>query len=169
MITLKDELKLNKINNTETVDYISDLISTAISKTRNIAKVLSPIIENDLYLSIKDLINNFKKIYDINIDFKYNKGIEIKDEILINNLYHIVLESLNNAIKHGKADKILINLNKVKNNIELKITDNGTGFNKKNTGSGMGLKNINYRTELINGDLKIFTKSGKGTTIIVKI
>ncbi|MBN2546303.1 MAG: sensor histidine kinase [Spirochaetes bacterium] len=168
MITLKEELKQNKINDTETVDYITDLISIAINKTRNIAKVLSPIIDNDLYLSIEDLINNFKKIYDIDIDFVYDKDIEITDQVLINNLYHIILESLNNAIKHGKADKILISLNN-KNNIKLKITDNGKGFDKKNAAGGMGLKNINYRTELINGELKIISKSGKGTTIIVRI
>lgn len=169
LISFKEEMKENKISNTESVDYISDLIESAISKTRNIAKVLSPIIENNLFLSIEDLINNFRKIYKIKIAFKYNKNIEINDQILINNLYHIVLEALNNAVKHGKADKIVISLNKIKNETELKITDNGRGFNKKNTGSGMGLKNITYRTELINGELKIMTKSGRGTSISIKI
>jgi signal transduction histidine kinase len=63
-----------------------------------------------------------------------------------------------------------------KNHIHLSIDDNGQGFSYDGYGStarknspSAGISNMKERAFIINGDLKIKTKPGKGTHILVKI
>jgi signal transduction histidine kinase len=52
------------------------------------------------------------------------------------------------------------------NKIELKVSDNGIGFDiAKVRKGGLGMKNMHERARLLNGDLKIESKRNKGTTI----
>jgi len=76
---------------------------------------------------------------------------------------------LNNAIKHSGATFIYINARfSLNNTLMISITDNGKGFNleeKKNT--GLGLKNLDSRTQIIGAKFKMKSKPGKGTTAII--
>ncbi|MBA3901435.1 MAG: hypothetical protein H0X62_14715 [Bacteroidetes bacterium] len=91
-------------------------------------------------------------------------------------LYRIVQELLNNQIKHGTANKIIISLKFSPSSIELLIQDNGKKFNinemmKKNPAysTGMGLKNIESRLGMINAHLKYKSSVINTTTIILKM
>ena len=67
------------------------------------------------------------------------------DEII----YRLVQESIANAIRHGGADRIDIRLQKSGDAITLVVRDNGKG--SKSPGSGIGLKSMSKRLELVNG------------------
>lgn len=79
------------------------------------------------------------------------------------NIYRIIQESVNNAIKHANATKIEVAIQEFENKIGIKITDNGTGFNFSEIEKGNGLNSIHKRVEELNSKLEILTS--KGTTI----
>jgi PAS domain S-box-containing protein len=83
------------------------------------------------------------------------------------NLYHIMLESLNNSLKHAFASAVTIQLCADEHSIRLDIIDNGTGFDHAaalQTG-GMGLTNMRERAEELGGTFTIDSSKSAGTTV----
>lgn len=82
--------------------------------------------------------------------------------------YLLAKEIAHNALKHSKADAIILEIIIFKNNITLSIKDNGKGFDPvEKKFVGMGLSNINMRVERLKGNLTI--ENYKGTKINVNI
>jgi two-component system NarL family sensor kinase len=82
-------------------------------------------------------------------------------------LYRIIQESVSNVIKHAEATRLDIALNRDKEGIVAVITDNGKGFDtsKKDSFTGIGLKNIFTRMEYLKGIIDYDSAPGKGTTV----
>jgi two-component system, NarL family, sensor kinase len=85
------------------------------------------------------------------------------------NLYLVVKEAINNAIKHSKANTYQVNMD-FTSGINISIKDNGIGFIENGTpkaGGGNGLKNMSRRMEEIGGS--IAWSNGEGTTVEIKL
>jgi PAS domain S-box-containing protein len=85
-------------------------------------------------------------------------------------LYYIAQEALNNILRHAHAKTVAINLKQTRQNVILKIVDDGRGFDiKKIDQGGMGLRNIKERALQVNGKFKITSTPGAGTKISVTV
>lgn len=84
-------------------------------------------------------------------------------------LYRIAQELFSNAIKHSGATTIHVRLLKEDKKIVMEFKDNGKGFDLNNVKHGFGLKNLESRVQLINGDINIYTKPQQGTVTIIKV
>lgn len=91
------------------------------------------------------------------------------DNIVKINLYRILQESLQNCNKYANATKIKVEFRKQSDNIVLKISDDGIGFNVNRAKKGIGLHNIKSRTIECEGTLEIKSKKGEGTSITIVI
>jgi two-component system NarL family sensor kinase len=87
-------------------------------------------------------------------------------------MYRIAQEIMNNIIKHSRASSVNFSISEIKGNIELRIIDNGIGFNKdvviKKT-EGLGLQNILARVDLMKGKIYLATELNKGVDYLIKI
>jgi signal transduction histidine kinase len=88
------------------------------------------------------------------------------------NFYLIFKEALNNAFKYSGCSEISAEITNSNGYLELKIKDNGVGFDvqremagNKLTLSGNGLRNMKARAEEMKGDLHVNSIPGKGTEI----
>ena len=84
----------------------------------------------------------------------------------------MIHEIIHNTIKHAKADTLKLDLSVKDNKIILVTEDNGTGFNYIESGkqsTGLGLRNLVSRTEIMGGDLYIESKIGTGTIYTIEI
>jgi signal transduction histidine kinase len=81
------------------------------------------------------------------------------------NIYRIIQEAINNAIKYSKASNIKVLADFSEKNRHVSIADNGNGFDIRHTEKGYGLQNMQKRAEEMNGQLQIKTAIGRGTTI----
>lgn len=94
---------------------------------------------------------------------------------LENTLFRIIQESVVNAVEHGKADKVRINLVEKQGWVELEIEDDGKGFevkevlSQKEESSRIGLIGIRERVTLLEGEIQIQSSPGDGTKISVTI
>ena len=83
----------------------------------------------------------------------------------------MIQELINNVIKHAKANELKIVLQKNKQFIEVKIADNGIGFDYENAISkgGLGLKNILVRIEYLKGSVQFLTLNPHGTEVVIQV
>jgi signal transduction histidine kinase len=157
---------------------LRQLITQTITEARTISFNLMPAVLSDFGIAsaLKLLTGQIATSSEISITFTTN----LTGERLLKNaeigLYRIAQEAIHNAIKYAKASEITIDLSLKKKHIHLKIDDNGQGFaynevalkpGKNNPSAG--ISNMKERAFIINGDIKITTKPGKGTHIHVKI
>lgn len=84
------------------------------------------------------------------------------------NLYLFFKETVNNAAKHSGAGKIMVNITKKDSNIEMDISDNGSGFNTSATFGGNGIASLKKRADELNGRYNITSISNEGTTVHLK-
>jgi signal transduction histidine kinase len=79
------------------------------------------------------------------------------------------MEALNNILKHADADRVAIHLQLAGDQAELRVTDDGIGFELEQVTQGMGLNNMRERISTLGGELHIQTHLDEGTTILVQI
>jgi two-component system, NarL family, sensor histidine kinase DevS len=88
---------------------------------------------------------------------------------LENTLYRIVQEGLSNVGKHAGAARAEVLLEATEGRVELAVRDDGKGFDPLAATSGFGLAGMRERVELADGELRIDSEPGRGTTILVAI
>ncbi|WP_313129937.1 sensor histidine kinase [Anaerocolumna sp.] len=151
-------------------------IKGTIADMRNIIYDLRPMSLDDLGLvsTVEKYINEKRSSHNVNIEFKVNEEEYNVLPIINLTIFRIVQEATNNAIKHGKAKKILIDLFYGDDSIALTINDNGIGFNQSSPkvsdgkiNSGFGLSIMKERVLLLSGQLNIESSNNKGTKIKV--
>lgn len=157
-----------KINDTK------QLVSKAINDLRDLSRSL---YGNKLAeLGIAEAVDNELKILQNSGQFKtsFKKvgeafKLEPQKEMVI---YRMLQESMNNAIKHSKAQNINVSMNYEPGLFRLCITDDGIGFDISNlpeTGLGMGLKSMQSRAALIGAEFNIQSSKNIGTSINIKL
>ena len=143
------------------VDSMNDIIWTMKSDNSTAGDVL---------VYIRKQVAEQLETANINFSFDFPENIpEIKlSSEQKRNLLLISKEAIHNIIKHSNATEVLIASQINTNLLQLKITDNGKGFDpKKQTQFGNGLKSMHRRAEEMNALLDIFNQPG--TTIIVTL
>ena len=75
-------------------------------------------------------------------------------------LYRTGQEAISNAVRHGKAKKISIEIKTVEDELRLSVTDNGGGFDVAANSKGLGLTSMTGRVEGISGRLEITSQPG---------
>jgi signal transduction histidine kinase len=84
-------------------------------------------------------------------------------------LLYIAREALSNAVRHGAANKIAIDLRQNADATALTIQDNGVGFDQANVRTGLGTVTMRTRTDRLGGELTVLGIPGMGTTVRVSL
>ncbi|MGH2552735.1 MAG: tetratricopeptide repeat-containing sensor histidine kinase, partial [Chitinophagaceae bacterium] len=103
------------------------------------------------------------------MDSREDKRLEESIEISV---YRIILELLNNIVKHAKATLAVVQLIKYPDYINITVEDNGKGFEYKkavNEKKGIGLGNIESRVSYLGGTIEVDSRAEKGTVTIIDI
>lgn len=85
------------------------------------------------------------------------------------NIFRIIQEATNNALKYSEANHIEIQIYKEENSIHFQIRDYGIGFLENNVEAGNGLLNMRKRAIELGDELQIQSDTNKGTTVMFKI
>lgn len=88
------------------------------------------------------------------------------------NLYRILQEVVHNTMKHAGASALHISISAEKNRIILSTKDNGAGFDYEalmEADKGIGLRSMRSRVEIMNGEMFVESRKGKGTSYLFQI
>ncbi|MCB0167777.1 MAG: PAS domain S-box protein [Anaerolineae bacterium] len=80
-------------------------------------------------------------------------------------LYHVIVEAMNNVVKHAAATSLTLHLTSADRQLHLQIIDDGQGFDPAQPKGGMGLNNIRERIARLNGQLSLVSEPGNGTRL----
>ncbi|HEY0677724.1 MAG TPA: ATP-binding protein [Chitinophagaceae bacterium] len=144
-----------------------------ISSIREISYNLLPntLQRKGLSDAIKEFIGHINSRHVLNIRFYQVKEITIPPEKEIH-LFRMIQEIVHNTLKHAKAKDLQIALGEESGNILILTKDDGIGFDiekaKKET-TGLGLKSIESRAEILQGVISMESIPGQGTSYFVKI
>jgi signal transduction histidine kinase len=164
-------------NQNETI--VTNLQYTAKEMLRNLRETLWAMKQNDvtateLWIRIISFMKQMSKYYE-NINFTFDGVAPADITIISSRALHIVLviqETVNNAIKHAKANNINVSSNFSNNIWAISITDNGIGFNIASidvTTDHYGLKNMEDRAIAGNFKYSINSEINQGTKTNLEI
>jgi signal transduction histidine kinase len=120
--------------------------------------------QGGLIEAVKLRLNMVEKRVGLKVDLDYDSNLNVPWDIETE-LYHIIIEAMNNVVKHSAATRIGLHIHNENGSLNLSIIDDGRGFDIAQRGGGMGLDNIRERVNRLNGDLSITSKPGEGTQL----
>jgi signal transduction histidine kinase len=150
------------------------VVQDAVEEVRRISMNLRPSILDDL--GILATISWFcREVEETYSGIRIEKRIHIDENDVPDSLriviYRLLQEALNNMAKHSQADLVHLALERIDENIELTVMDNGAGFDIEEVLSeemskrGLGLASMKERAELSGGSFLVESQKGVGTTV----
>lgn len=157
----------------EKIEEIEGMLEKTIDEVRRTSRNLAPrsVEEFGIENAIRSLCNQTEKITDLSVTFNYiGSGSKAENRIL-NTIYRITQETLNNILKHAKATRVKVELSQSNKAIVLKVEDNGKGFDMDTVDltKSSGLNNMKERTESLGGRFMMNSSYRKGTQFIIHI
>jgi len=155
------------------VEKLYELIDEAIQESIRISENLLPSkLKNfDLPTCLDSLCSFISRTSNVPVAFESLDNRADLDENYKVNLYRIAQEAINNAIKHGSAKQITVQLSQSEELVQLIIEDDGHGFDKNqllDQTKHHGLVNMKERAEILGGRLTVESDPERGTLIIVE-
>lgn len=157
---------------THNLENALDLLENTYDEMRNISHQMMPngLLKAGLAYSIRDFLDKMDKSYlkiSLNV-VGIQDRLDPQTEI---SLFRCVQESVNNVIKHAKADRLSIQIVKDDEGISISIEDNGKGFDKTKIKEkeGIGFQNIQARVNLLKGSFEVDSIPDKGTLLLIYI
>ena len=129
--------------------------------------------------SLDDIENVFARMFRFGSELLEAKGIQFHfehDETLQHeklgmterkNFYLIFKEALNNAAKYAECKNIRVQISRGHHKLQMRIHDDGKGFNPLDIKRGNGLSNMHERAAQMSGELTIQSNQQEGTLIIL--
>lgn len=167
--SLKGDLaKINLNAEAKVAEELATLLQDAVVQTRNLARGLVPVKMEEVGLAsaLEELTVSITRLTGTRCSFASSGRAIMLDDSAAMHLYRIAQEATNNAMKHGKARRIVVSLAGGDFAATLRIEDDGIGISKtSNTSGGMGLNIMQYRARLSGGDLQVEAQPKGGTTV----
>ncbi len=175
LILANIRLRLSIITQKSPTPEMNDLVDKlgqVGQDVRQFSQALSPVIleKYGLTYAIEELVQATKNSQtNVKIEFSHDLSDEnILPTLITQTLYQITLELLNNTLKHAQATHAQISLHEHKNQIVLKVTDDGKGYDASQHSGGIGIQNIKARTQSLNGRFTVIRQK-KGMLHTVQI
>ena len=168
---LEEKLTAKALPEAPDAARIAEQIRAALAHAYALARGLCPVEldEGGLMSALRQLASDTQSLFGISCLFQCEKPLLVRDNTVANHLYRIVQEAVNNAIKHGKATHILIDLTTVDDWLTLRVKDDGVGLTaERKKSKGMGLPTMRYRASTIGASLDVRQDSDGGTSVIVR-
>lgn len=164
----------------QTMQATAEHITDIIKRLREISNDLMPntLVRKGLSFAIEEFIYKLgsaalpgDKGTGLNIDFRHKDIPGLPKEKAIN-IYRIIQEIVHNTIKHSGATQLTIELKAEQGKLILMTRDNGKGFNYRSAvteSTGLGLRSVVSRNDVMKGDIFIESQPGKGTGYTIEI
>lgn len=172
--SVKMRLEIIDSNNLNDLNACKKVIDECIDQIRTMSNHLAAF--NEIEFSLEEALINY--IEHINAKKKLDIFFEMKEAVHLNNIqnttiYRILQEIIQNTIKHANASLLKLEITKADNDLIIRTSDNGIGYDFKKVREqkklGLGLLGIMTRVELLNGHLSQAPNTYPGTKYNITI
>ena len=154
---------------------MSEWLETIQGQMRRIIRQLVPVEldQQGLVSALAGLADRTTELHDVKCVFEGEQTLTVSDPGLATQLFRIVQEAVNNAVRHSQARLIKIVLEESGGTLDVRVIDDGTGIPSVSdlasrhsiTGTGVGLNTMAYRAGLINARLQFEPGDQNGTVV----
>jgi two-component system sensor kinase FixL len=165
---IEKKLHEEKHGLSDEMSEICELIRDADQYSRGLARGLIKIDldSGGFNAAIEELVRQSQKLFRISCDFRADTEIMPPDRTTAEHLYRIIQEAINNAVKHGQANHVLVSLIEGMHFLRVRIIDNGNGFPPNwRSQEGLGVRIMEFRARLIGARLDITDNLPHGAII----
>jgi len=169
---LEEKLASKAIAEAADVTRIVTLVEEGIELTRSLARGLDPVeVEGDgLADSLRELATKTSEILATRCEYHSGVPVTVNDGATATHLYRIAQEAITNAIKHGRAERIVMRLDGAPGRVRLTVHDNGIGIaDPRARGQGMGLRIMAHRAAVMGGTFEVRAEPSGGTTVLCEM
>ena len=155
----------------ERAGHLSNELATAITLARNLSHELYavPPQPDGLVEALGSLAERVTGERGIACALTGDTSVLVHHPAVASHLYRIAQEAVHNAIKHGCASHIDIELIHQTSALELAVRDDGIGFSPERGSHGIGLHTMSQRAKLIGGQLIVRARTGGGAEVICSV
>jgi signal transduction histidine kinase len=154
------------------LERLADLVSEASRTVREISHALFPAKLQYLGLakSLRGLCRDISQETSLSVAFELGNLPDTLPAPVALCLYRVAQEALHNASKHGHAHNAKVKLQRQFGLVQLNIVDDGEGFRPgEHRYDGVGLASMSERLRAVDGSVKVVSRPGAGTTIMVSV
>lgn len=167
---LEERLRERGSPEAEEATKIATLAEQAVAKARSLAQMVSPVTlqTGGLLPALTRLAVNIQDIFEVSCLVVAPSGeVTTRDDGTATHLYHITQEAVTNAIKHGHATSIRIEVTARNGRLTLAIRDDGVGMpDRPKPGDGLGLGIMRHRARMIGATIEHRGCPGGGTVVV---
>jgi signal transduction histidine kinase len=168
LTALERKLEARQLAEARDAKAVGLLAHGAIAQTRYLSRGLYPAALETAGLAgaLEDLGANAEMLFDASCTVLRGEAAPIADRVIGGHVYHIAQEAVTNAVRHGKATHVTIELGRADAHTILTVSDDGTGIPEPlEEGKGMGLHIMRYRARMIGGSLQVGRGTERGTVV----
>jgi signal transduction histidine kinase len=155
------------------LEDVRELVVSTLQSVRRLAIELRPSALDDygLVSALERLTATVTEQGGPVVDLEAQLGGERLPGEIETALYRIVQEALTNAVKHADASRVSVVLTRTNDAVIAVVEDDGSGIEepRAESGSGLGLVGMRERLALLDGQLRIESSPGAGTTIVAEV
>jgi two-component system sensor histidine kinase UhpB len=156
----------------EKAAYVDALVDRTIDAVHRISLDLRPsMLDFGIVAALEWQVGEFEKQNGIACSFSCNeKDIDLGLDHATA-LFRIFQEALTNIAKHARASRVVVRLQRLRQQVTLTITDNGTGIAAadRSKPQSFGLRGMNERARALGGTMAITAANGGGTVVTIRI
>ena len=149
-------------------NHVVDLVEDGFTLARKVAHGLSPNLPGPegLMEALRELASRVSELFNIQCRFQCDAPVYIHEEEDATQLYRITQEAISNAIHHGQAKHIVVELSATETGTVLEVSDDGVGIpDPPPVGQGMGLRLMRYRARMMGATLTVRRSAAGGTVV----
>ena len=121
----------------------------------------------DVNVALQKLAASIKKVR-VHYRNESNASLSVSAAVAVH-LYRIAQEAVHNAVEHGVATEVQVDLSSDDGHVMLRIQDDGRGFDSSRGSNGMGLRIMQYRARCAGGWCSAVSQLGWGTTVTCRV
>ncbi len=158
----------------ERLQAIRDTMGATLEEIRALSQAMHPQVLDDLGIAaaIARLAREARERYQARIDVMVDAGVSRASPAVASVLYRVAQEAIANAMRHGAAGRVRVDLTTAQDTATLEVEDDGTGFDvsaAEATRPSTGLFAMRERVSLVHGRLSIQSEPGRGTRIVATV
>src|SRR5947209_8508601 len=167
---LEQELRAERPTQAKKASAIVRLANETARQTRLTARTLEGADGvGDLKVALEALAANVRRNCRVAANVKADASSFPVSAPAAAQLYRVVQEALHNAVEHGRARKVQIDLAVDGDNMVLTVRDDGKGFDGSAASNGMGLRIMRYRAQCIGGWCEVQSNRTEGTIVTCRV
>ena len=164
--------EIQELESFNVYDKVNDLIDTASSEVRRISHNMVPHALQ--MLGLHDALQDFcaqAQTDQIRVHYEWSGTQERMPENHEIMLYRIAQELIHNAVKYAQPENILVQINRMKDELNLIVEDDGIGFNLSEAiqKDGLGLKSVQSRVNFLQGTMDVISTPTEGTSFSIQV